>query len=113
MSDQRIAAKTVKHLGKIGVHSGPLPCREHDGDRLHGENLSRKLGEPAPLLRRVEAVEHGFVRQRRRVDALDGLETVGGDLGVIDNVSLPTADAEDLGDGTPAVGGTVQIYGNL
>ncbi len=47
------------------------------------------------------------------IDALDGLESVGGDLQVSDNVSLLTADANDLADGSPSVGGTVSIYGNL
>ncbi len=47
------------------------------------------------------------------IDALDGLESVGGDLQVSDNVSLLTADANDLADGSPTVGGTVSIYGNL
>jgi hypothetical protein len=38
---------------------------------------------------------------------------VGGSLYVVDNVSLLTADANDLADGSPTVGGRVNISGNL
>lgn len=47
------------------------------------------------------------------IDALAGLESVGGDLAVVGNTSLPAANAEQLGDGTPTVGGTVTIRDNL
>ncbi len=47
------------------------------------------------------------------IDALDGLASVGGALYVVDNLSLLTSDANDLADGSPTVGGSVHISGNL
>jgi hypothetical protein len=47
------------------------------------------------------------------IGALARLESVDGDLGIFDNPALPTADAEALADGTPAVGGEIDIFGNL
>ncbi|MDP2305625.1 MAG: putative metal-binding motif-containing protein [Pseudomonadota bacterium] len=71
---------------------------------LDGLGGLRIVGEDLWVVRNASLVDIG---------ALDTLESVGLDLGVMDNVLLPTADAEALADGTPTVGGTIYISGNL